>query len=527
MVNLMDDLQRVNTLFQQMDAFSQSTWWIRDRMVWDADGSITTSDGKPWGTLLHITQSCRSLFGYSSEMLMAHPNLWMNAIAKEELKEMKQSVDEFNELCMSHDPCRASAVVFHKLVLPDNQVKYGRFQRKPVFNSRGEVSRVAGVVSDVTFFITRQKQLAEYEGKLKAIMDHIEAYVFLVDVSAEGKPTILFVSKFVETLTGYEGRQIMEDTGFWSRVLVHPDDRAMVQVEGEELMSHSHMNEQRQQSYRIVTANGEVKNILVNVNKTPGDEDTMFLLGIAYDCKDKELMEQQAHEAQRMEILGMLADGIASDFTQILRVIIGNAKKILNATDDGAGANAELNLLLNEVIDSAWLITSFTDQLRAYSGKGTMTMTAVSLTSMLRKMKQFMETPSNITATWELVEEGTLPLVRGDEVRLSQVVQNLFTNSVEAIGRCEGTITVSTGTMLDASGHPERVFVRITDTGCGMDSAIMDRLFEPMFSTKFTGRGLGMAAVKGIVDAHGGSIDVESEVGAGTTFTVFFPVDSQ
>jgi len=128
-----------------------------------------------------------------------------------------------------------------------------------------------------------------------------------------------------------------------------------------------------------------------------------------------------------------------------------------------------------------------------------------------------------------------VPLIVGDPTQIRQVVMNLITNASEAIGDKEGVITLS------LSQHPiERSSLRdfvastdaaegtyveltVTDTGCGMDEATRSRVFEPFFSTKFAGRGLGMAAVLGIVRGHKGAIRVASQVGKGTTVTVLLP----
>jgi len=128
-----------------------------------------------------------------------------------------------------------------------------------------------------------------------------------------------------------------------------------------------------------------------------------------------------------------------------------------------------------------------------------------------------------------------LPALHGDGTQVRQVVMNLITNAAEAIGDNPGTLTVRTGVrecsrayLADAylnDGLPEGhyVFLEITDTGCGMNEETLDKLFDPFFSTKFTGRGLGLAAVLGIVRGHEGAIRVDSKPGRGTTFTVLFP----
>jgi len=131
---------------------------------------------------------------------------------------------------------------------------------------------------------------------------------------------------------------------------------------------------------------------------------------------------------------------------------------------------------------------------------------------------------------------GSLPNIQADPSQMSQILLNLVTNASEAIGDQSGVISIATGVIecdrvylkgsyLDEDlPEGEYVFLEVTDTGCGMDDATRSRLFDPFFSTKFTGRGLGLAAVLGIVRGHKGAIKVYSELGTGTTIKVLFPV---
>jgi two-component system, cell cycle sensor histidine kinase and response regulator CckA len=129
-----------------------------------------------------------------------------------------------------------------------------------------------------------------------------------------------------------------------------------------------------------------------------------------------------------------------------------------------------------------------------------------------------------------------LPLIEGDVAQVHQVLMNLIVNASEAIGDKSGTITVRTGMLHATKNYFQRVytaddlpegdyvFLEVSDSGSGMDADIRGRIFDPFFSTKFTGRGLGLAAVLGIVRSHGGAITVYSEPGQGSTFKVLFPI---
>jgi CheY-like chemotaxis protein len=138
-------------------------------------------------------------------------------------------------------------------------------------------------------------------------------------------------------------------------------------------------------------------------------------------------------------------------------------------------------------------------------------------------------------ASLQLNLASDLPAIEGDSAQLQQLLINLLTNASDALGDRPGTIRLTTGTQLVSGGElaavlpgrslPEGpyVFVEVADTGCGMDESTIARIFDPFFTTKFTGRGLGLAAVHGIVRGHNGTLQVQSELGSGTVFRVFFP----
>jgi CheY-like chemotaxis protein len=170
----------------------------------------------------------------------------------------------------------------------------------------------------------------------------------------------------------------------------------------------------------------------------------------------------------------------------------------------------------------------------AYSGSGALVVEKLDLSVLVQDMSHLLEISHSKNALVTCEFEERMPAVAGDASQLRQVVMNLITNASEALGG-SGSILVQTGCVAACGPElstpdatPERaegdfVFLRVTDSGCGMDRVTQERMFEPFFTTKFTGRGLGMAAVRGIVQAHGGTIQVESQVDRGTTVTVQLP----
>ena len=170
----------------------------------------------------------------------------------------------------------------------------------------------------------------------------------------------------------------------------------------------------------------------------------------------------------------------------------------------------------------------------AYSGRTTLVMRPLDLTVVVRDILPLLAAPLRGTVVHRSLDER-LPPIRGDATQLGQIVLNLLTNALEALGDASGTIRIGTGTrFMDAETLRESylkeelpagdyVYLEVADSGCGMDLDTQRKLFEPFFTTKFTGRGLGLAAMLGIVRGHGGALILESLPGEGTTFRVLFP----
>jgi two-component system, cell cycle sensor histidine kinase and response regulator CckA len=209
----------------------------------------------------------------------------------------------------------------------------------------------------------------------------------------------------------------------------------------------------------------------------------------------------------------VLAGGIAHDFNNLLHVVLGNADLARLQLDAAAPARE----YLDEVIRATQRAGELTQQLLAYSGRGAIEIRHLSLSDEVREMATLLRTAISKQATlvWELTPG--LPAVTADPTQVRQVVMNLITNASDALGDAAGTITLRTG--LDG----ELVFLEVSDTGVGMDTGTLQRIFDPFFSTKFTGRGLGLAAVMGIVESHHGHIRIRSAPGEGTTFRILFP----
>lgn len=312
--------------------------------------------------------------------------------------------------------------------------------------------------------------------------------------------------------------------------LIHPEDRAATMAEVEKQLAGNHtanfINRYRCKdgSYRWL-----------EWASVPAIDHTL-LFAAARDVtarknaeEEKLLLERQFQQAQKMESLGVLAGGIAHDFNNILAIIMGNCSLAKMDRE-----NAASHIL--EIEKAADRAAALCRQMLAYAGKAQLTRSQVNLRSLVDEMITMLKAtlPRNVTVKPNL--QADFPHIHGDASQIRQIVMNLVINASEAIGEAQGEIRVSLanaglmgGRETDYRGKEipagDYVCLEVTDTGCGMDEETRRRIFEPFYTTKFTGRGLGMSAVLGIIAAHQGALQLCSQVGQGTTFTVYLPQD--
>jgi PAS domain S-box-containing protein len=252
------------------------------------------------------------------------------------------------------------------------------------------------------------------------------------------------------------------------------------------------------------------------------------------EIREREKLQAQLLQVQKLEGLGLLAGGIAHDFNNLLTAILGGASVALLTVPPENPARKDIE----NVVVTAQRAANLTRQMLAYSGKGHVEIRPIELSTHVREISTLLETtiPKKVQLRLELQRD--LPAIEADVAQVQQVIMNLVINGAEAIGDGQGTVLVATGvqdvdevyasSLFAAEGlaSGSYVFLEVHDTGHGMDEETKNKIFDPFFTTKFAGRGLGLAAVLGIVRGHRGAIKVYSSPGKGTTFKVFFPTST-
>ncbi len=244
--------------------------------------------------------------------------------------------------------------------------------------------------------------------------------------------------------------------------------------------------------------------------------------------QQKKRMDEKLQNARQIQAIATLAGGIAHQFNNALAVIYGS----LDLLEIQAGQNQESRRFLVSLKTSATRMSHLTDQLLAYAEGGKYQPQEFSVNDLIGDLTGVKNTPQGPGAKVSVRLDETAPLISGDVTQIRMVFEAVLANALEALGREQGGVTITTGTQIITRQEPEAgysiepgtyVLIRIEDEGSGMDKETLNRIFEPFFTTKIHGRGLGMAAAFGIVRNHDGFITVESEPGKGTTVAIYLP----
>jgi two-component system cell cycle sensor histidine kinase/response regulator CckA len=240
------------------------------------------------------------------------------------------------------------------------------------------------------------------------------------------------------------------------------------------------------------------------------------LLLVLADISDRLRMEDELQEKRRMEALGRLAGGVAHDFNNLLTVIIGYTDLIARRM----GPSSHLGEDIAAVQAASKRAVALTEQLLTISRRRVIEPAVFEVNDALEDLLDILRPLIGEDVSLQVDLDPEAGKVRMDQGQLEQVVLNLVVNSRDAMPS-GGSLSITTAQDLDQ----DRVILRVSDTGCGMDTATMDRCFEPFFTTRARdqGTGLGLATVYSIVAEAGGAIDVDSAVGAGTSFSVTLP----
>ncbi|MBN1516921.1 response regulator [Candidatus Sumerlaeota bacterium] len=318
--------------------------------------------------------------------------------------------------------------------------------------------------------------------------------------------------------------------------MVHPEDQARVRRAQEDCIHHG---KDYNTEFRIQDPGGSVRWLSERGNVIRDQNGRAIrMVGVVLDITKRKHAEaeqlrmvERIQETQRLEGLGVLAGGIAHEFNNLMMGILGNTSLLMESSPPES-----IMRKLNSIERSANRAAELTNQILAYAGKGQYFLERLNLSGLVRDIKQLLLISLHKHHEMIFQLQDDLPCIEGDMKQIQQLVVNLATNAAEALtGRENGKISVETGvrtlpranfSMRENLEHVtpgEYVYIRVEDNGIGMDDETIEHCFEPFYTTRFMGRGLGLAAVEGILRSHHGVIDMRSVQDHGTVVTAYFP----
>jgi PAS domain S-box-containing protein len=375
--------------------------------------------------------------------------------------------------------------------------------------------------------------------RIRNILQHSREILFGFDLRSGRfdylSPACLSLTGFtIEEIKAMGPRELLQR--------LHPDDRDEMHKLIDQLRQRTKESEWLGPvDYRFLHRDGQYRSFSDHLHVTYDDAGgAAYAGGSVRDVtrivrleESMRILERKFQDTQKMAGLGLLASGIAHDFNNLLTVILGNAELALldcGGTDGG---------VLDEIKQTALRAAELANQMLVYTGKTSLVVSSINLCSAVKEMGSLLDVSISKKVSIQYCLAENVPFIRGDVSQIRQVAMNLITNASEAIGDRSGVIAISIHAVELQTGELERTFppgglpagryvrLEVSDTGDGMNEETMQKIFDPLFTTKITGRGLGLASLLNVVQRHNGAVDVKSEVGRGTVFRVYFPVEEQ
>lgn len=568
-----DEVGGLIRTFDRMRTSLQQTTVSRDHLG-RILGSMTDALAlvKPDGTIEMVNAALRQLLGYGDDELHGRPfvSLFEPSARDEVAADLQRLREAGGSLSLDTTYLRKDGtevtVAFSASTMPADDGEGGgiisvaqdittRKAAESALRFRADFEQVICAVSKSFINLPSTEIGSEIGRALAAVGEFVKAgrgYVFsFSDDGRDLKYTHEWCAPGVEPRFGGRQEFAMADFPWWmERLSRHEDIRIdrVADLPAEEQETREALERQGVRSLLLLPmAIGERTFGLMGFDAVQEERrwsaDTVALLAIVRDTIVSALererteaaqhaLETQIQQAQKLESLGLLAGGIAHDFNNILAAILGNAELAMLEMPEDARARGSMDEIRTASLRAAELVS----QMLAYAGKTAFFLDSVDLNQLVVDMGRLLRVTLSKKAEVRYRLADQLPAIRADAGQIRQVVMNLITNASEAIGDETGVISVSTGIVsalpkdlheaFRADTLPEReeyLFLEVADTGCGFAAEVGGRLFDPFFSTKFTGRGLGLAATLGIVRGHRGAMLVRSEPGCGATFRVLFP----
>jgi PAS domain S-box-containing protein len=393
--------------------------------------------------------------------------------------------------------------------------------KSPIRDEDGLPIGTTGIARDVTERVQLEQELRRTTETLSAVI--AASPIAIVGYDLEARITLW--SAAAQALFGWREQEVLGQPS----PILPPEDRGRV----EKVRAATTQGQVTQ--YEAVRLHKDGRRLDVRATVGPireADGSILGFVGLVQDITEERRAEKLLEQARKLESLGVLAGGVAHDFNNLLAAVIGHATLALGKLPADSPARSNLRM----VIESSQRAADISQKMRALSGHGHFRRQAVELGRAVKDCLPMLQALCPPTIELCLAPGPDLPPAAFDPAQVPQLLRHLVANAVEAIGEGPGRIEIATrlrtvGADDWSLGHAtgvalaagDYVAIEVRDDGSGIEPANLTRVFEPFFSTRFTGRGLGLPVVLGIVRGHGGGVEIESAPGRGTCVRIVLP----
>ncbi len=385
-------------------------------------------------------------------------------------------------------------------------------------DENGNSVRAAGTHLDITERRQTEQSLRDSEERFRQVAASIPDYIYLIEMFADGSYVNRYNSPNLEKLTGFTVEEVAPDWSFWPNRLIHPEDREMAQEKFFGLLVRPNYEVE----YRLIRRDGTIIWVRDSA-RVNGVGESRLIYGVVSDITERKRSEEMLRASQKLVGLGTLAAGVAHEINSPLQVITGVSQGLLKRAEENRLDPDFLVNKLDVIHRNGWRCAEIIRSLKTYAHASSTTLEANDLNQIVGDTLLLIEHQLSSWANIHVVTnlQPNLPALMCDRNQMAQILINLLTNARDAMPH-GGQISITTA----YNSGAQEFFLRVADTGLGMTEAVRAKIFDPFFTTKALdqGSGLGLSIIAGIVKAHGGQIEVDSQSGTGSVFKLTFPV---
>ncbi len=478
-------------------------------------GQVSVWDWNTETDEIFIDPGLKRMLGYEAHEIDNRIDEWIKFVHPDD-------VEKILNIAKQHPGCESKTYeISHRMIHKAGDTLWFLARGTVLIDEGGKACRMIGTHTNITERVCAETALQESEARYRSFMNQFNGIAFRCSLSGG----VEFVNGSVEAITGYTETDFV-DRRIPFKQIVHPEDFSSIAQSSKRLRTVPHYATTRE--YRIVHKDGYVrwiKEYIQNVCDSTGSPET--IQAIIYDHTDRKAMEEKLQQDQIFKAIASLAGGVAHEFNNALVGITGNLELMVMEMAD----ETPYTTYLKSIKSSAHRMSALTNQLLAYARGGKYQAQNVTIDQFIENALPLTMHAINPTVRLETDVPSGCASIECDPIQLQMMLSALLANASEAMNGTGRIRLEARNTVIDEQSKdaPKTltdglyVCLSVKDEGKGMDANTRRRIFEPFFTTKMQGRGLGMAAVYGIVKNHGGGINIDSEPSRGTTVSVYLP----